>query len=291
MHLQQTKRGSIATGGAQYYFHDLTGAVKTYLRAQGAVSVALVTPYGATKSDYFAVSTDRKLDAKLKPIPGNVGHDRIQQGRASESIGESVRIWYKLPPGDFERIGVDIDIIDDVFYLTPLSYKYASVKKEKEIPRTERPLTFTREYVSPFWTQQLVQVNKKQPGIVAWALDEICRVVKDHTPKTKLPHIQETDILRASGPLKHLGMTLGGYVGKGYDCFTDFTFLNYPTYSVPVELKRNSAGFKYQQQKYGRELLSRAVVLCSIHDHKQVPRNIDIIELEAMCQHAKQFPL
>jgi hypothetical protein len=26
MHLQQTKRGSIATGGAQYYFHDLSQA-------------------------------------------------------------------------------------------------------------------------------------------------------------------------------------------------------------------------------------------------------------------------
>ena len=86
-------------------------------------------------------------------------------------------------------------------------------------------------------------------------------------------------------------MTLGGYVGKGYDCFTDFKFLNYPTYSVPVELKRNSVGFKYQQKKYGRELLSRAVVLCAIHDHKQVPRNIDIIELDALCKHAEKFPL
>lgn len=291
MHLQQTKRGSRGSGGPQYYFHELTGAVKTYLRAQGAVSVALVTPYGATKSNYFAVSTDRKLDTQKKPIPGNVGHDRIQQGGASESIGESIRIWYKLPPGDFERIDIDIDIIDDVFYLTPLTCKYASVKMERAITRVERPLTFTRDYVSPFWVQQLVQVNKKQPGIVAWALDEICRVVKDHRAKTKLPHIQETDILRASGPLKHLGVTLGGYVGKGYDCFTAFTFLNYPTYSVPVELKRNSTGFQYQQQKYGKELLSRAVVLCAIHDHKQVPRNIDIIELDAMCHHAQQFPL
>lgn len=290
MHLQQTKRGSRGSGGPQYYFHDLTGAVKTYLRAQGAVRVALVTPYGATKSDYFAVSTDRKLDAQLRPIPGNVGHDRIQQGRASESIGESIRIWYKLPPGDFERLGIDIEIIDDVFYLTPLTYKYASVNKERDIRRIERPLSFTRDYVSPFWVEQLVQVNKKQDGIVAWSLSEICRIVKDHRPKTKLPHIQEPDILRASGPLKHLGMTLGGYVGKGYDCFTDFTFLHYPTYSVPVEIKRNSQGFKYQQKKYGKELLSRAVVLCAIHDHKQMPRNIDIIELEAMCQYAKQFP-
>jgi len=95
MHLQQTKRASIETGGPQYYFHDLSDAVKTYLRAKGAVRVALITPYGATKTDYFAVSTDRKLNTQLKPVPGNVGHDRIQQGRAAQSIGEAIRFWYR----------------------------------------------------------------------------------------------------------------------------------------------------------------------------------------------------
>jgi hypothetical protein len=290
MHLQQTKRGSRGTGGPQYYFHNLTGAVKTYLREQGAVRVALVTPYGATKSDYFAVSKDHKLGERQKPVPGNVGHDRIQQGQAGESIGEAIRIWYKLPPGDFERINIDIDIIDDVFYLTPLTYKYANGAKEKEIRRIERPLTFTQDYVSPLWVQQLVQLNKKQADLVAWSLEEICRVVKDHRSSSRLAHIQETDILRASGPLRHLGVSLGGYVGKGYDCVTEFSFLNYPTYSAPIEIKRNSRDFRYQQRKYGKEQLSRAVVLCAIHDHKQVPRNIDVIELEAMCQYARRFP-
>jgi hypothetical protein len=50
MHLQQTKRGSRQSGGPQYYFHDLSEAVKTYIRKKGAVPVALVTPYGATKT-------------------------------------------------------------------------------------------------------------------------------------------------------------------------------------------------------------------------------------------------
>ena len=290
MHLQQTKRGSRGTGGPQYYFHNLTGAVKTYLREQGAVRVALVTPYGATKSDYFAVSKDHKLGEKQKLVPGNVGHDRIQQGQAGESIGEAIRIWYKLPPGDFERINIDIEIIDDVFYLTPLTYKYANGAKEKEIRRIERPLTFTQDYVSPLWVQQLVLLSKKQADLVAWSLEEICRVVKDHRSISKLAHIQETDILRASGPLRHLGVSLGGYVGKGYDCVTEFSFLNYPAYSAPVEIKRNSRDFRYQQRKYGKEQLSRAVVLCAIHDHKQMPRNIDVIELEAMCQCARRFP-
>ena len=286
MHLQQTKRGSRNTGGPQYYFHSLTEAVKVYLRKQGSVRVALVTPYGATKSDYFAVSKDHKLDSNLRPIAGSVRHDRIQQGRAAASIGESIRNWYKLKTGDFERINIDLEIIDDVFYLTPLSYKYASIAKEKEIHRVERPLTFTRDYVSPFWVKQLAQLHRQQAALVLWSLTEICRVAQDHRPASKLAHIQETDLLRASGPLKHLGVTLGGYVGKGYDCVTEFTFAPYPTYQVPVEIKRNSRDFKYQQKKYGKEQLSRAVVLCATHDHKQVPRNVDVIELEAMCQYA-----
>jgi hypothetical protein len=252
MHLQQTKRASRETGGAQYYFHDLSDPVKTFLRKKRAVRVALVTPYGATRSDYFAVSADAKLDG-LRPVPGKVGHDRIQQGSAGESIGEAIRQWYQLRSGDFERINVDLEIRDDVFYLTPLAFKYADNLKTKDIPRLDRPLTFTNVYASPFWLEQLIYVNNQKPGIVLWALDEICRVVKDHRPATRLAHIQEPDLLRASGPLKHLGMALGGYVGKGYDCVTEFKFRNLPTYSIPVEIKRDSTGFTYQQKNMGRK--------------------------------------
>jgi hypothetical protein len=291
MHLQQTKRGSRDSGGPQYYFHDLSNPVKTYLRKTGAVRVALVTPYGATKSEYFALSAFHKLDAKQRPVAGNVGHDRIQQGLAGESIGEAIRIWYRLPPGDFERIDVDLEIRDDVFYLTPLTFKYAGKPRSREIPRIDRPLTFSSVYASPFWVQQLVHVNSHEPGIVAWALDEICRIVADHRTATRLAHIQEPDLLRAAGPLKHLGVSLGGYVGKGYDCVTEFKFLDFPTYTVPVEIKRNSQGFHYQQKKYGKEELSRAVLLCALHTHKQMPQHIDVIELEALCAHAQKFPL
>jgi hypothetical protein len=290
MHLQQTKRGSRETGGPQYYFHELTDAVKTYLRAKGAVRVALVTPYGATKTEYFAVSTDRKLDRNLKPVAGNVGHDRIQQGRAAESIGEAIRLWYNLPAGDFEKIAVDIEIIDDAFYLTPLNFKYAQRPRSKEIPLVERPLTFTRAYVSDFWTQQLAHVNRHHPGIVPWSLAEISRIMQDHFPKS-LDHVQEADLLRASGPLRHLGVCLGGYVGKGYDCFSEFAFLGYPAYAVPIEIKKRSQDFRYQQSKYGKELLSRAIVLCAVHTHKQVPKNIDIIELQALHEYSNRFPI
>ncbi len=287
MHLQQTKRASRASGWPQYYFHDLPDVVKLYLREKGFVRVALVTPYGATKSNYFAVSANHKLDSKMKPIPGKVGHDRIQQGHAGKSIGESIRYWYKLSEGDFERIDLDIEIRDDAFYLMPLRCKYAANRNKIEIERIDNPLSFTRKYISPFWHRQLTFVEKQWPGILKWSLEEICRVVKDHRPRTKLAHIQETDVLRASGPLNHLGIKLGGYVGKGYDCLSEFTFLNYPSYSVPIEIKRNSSGFQYQQKKYGKEELSRAVLLCVIHEHKNIPRNIDVIELEALCKYSK----
>jgi hypothetical protein len=290
MHLQQTKRASRATGGPQYYFHDLTEPVKLYLRQKGAVQVALMTPYGATKSHFFAVSHDRKLGKGNKPIPGKVGHDRIQQGQAGESIGEAIRHWYNLPEGDFERVDVDIEVVENAFYVTPLYYKLAHGNKPFPIRRIPNPLTFTRHYVSPLWVEQLADVERHHKGIVRWALDEICRVVADHRPQSRIPHIQEPDLLRASGSLAHLGLKLGAYVGKVYDCVaTHLQFLRYPAYTVPVEIKKRSRDFEYQEKKYGKEELSRAVVLCAFHDHEVIPKHIDVIELEALCEHAHHF--
>lgn len=290
MHLQQTKRNSRKSGGPQYYFHDLTEPVKLYLRGKGAVSVALVTPYGATKSDFFAVSRDHKLGKGHKPEPGKVGHDRVQQGQAGQSIGEAIRHWYNLPSGDFERIDVEIEIFEDFFYITPIYFKLAEGKKQTPIRRIPKPLTFTRDYISPLWTEQLAKVEQRQTGIVRWALDEICRVVADHRPESRIPHVQEPDLLRASGPLAHLGMLLGAYVGKGYDCeATSFQFLNYPTYTIPVEIKKRSKSFEYQQNKYGKDVLSRALVMCAFHDHIVMPNQIDVIELYALCEHKSHF--
>jgi hypothetical protein len=290
MHLQQTKRASRASGGPQYYFHDLSEPVKLYLRMKGVVPVALFTPYGATKSNFFAVSRDSKLGKGNQPVEGRVGHDRIQQGHAGQSIGEAIRHWYSLPAGDFERVDVDIEIFDDIFYITPLYYKLALAKKSVAIPRNHNPLTFTRDQPSQLWLKQLAQVEKHHKGIVKWSLDEICRVVADHRTGSKIPHIQEPDLLRASGPLAHLGIQLGAYVGKGYDCVSTYIqFLKYPSYTIPVEIKKNSRDFKYQQKKYGREELSRALILCAFHDHEVIPKHIDVLELEALCQQVSNF--
>lgn len=287
MHLQQTKRASATSGGPQYYFHDLSGVAKTFLRSKGAVAVALVTPYGATKSHFFAVSANHKLSSTLKPVPGRVGHDRIQQGTAAKSIGEDIREWYNLPAGQFERIDIDLDIDDDIFYIRPSRCKYASSNRTKVLKRVERPLTFTRDYMSPFWKEQLQLKGSKSPRLLEWSLKEIHRVVKVHLPATRLGHIQEPDLLRASGPLRHLGVKLGGYVGKGYDCKSQFQFIDFQTYRVPVEIKRNSHGFTYQQRKYGKDELSRAVILCAVHDHHSLHANIDVIELNAFSKYAR----
>ena len=250
------------------------------MRKKGAVRVALITPYGATKTSYFAVSKDLKFDAKGRVVEGLVGHDRIQQGSSESSIGESIRFWYGLPKGDFERIDVEIEIVDDSFYVTPLTYKTPSSSRSKNLPVVEHSLTFTRDYVSKFWKDQIQYLRKAENSIIDWSFDEIGRIMQPH--RQRVPHIQESDLLRASGPLKHLGISLGPYVGRGYDCYSEFCFMGYPGYQVPVEIKKSSKDFKYQMQKYGKDELSRAVILCAHHDLPHVHHHIDIIELDAL---------
>jgi len=286
VHLQQTKRESRKSGGPQYYFHDLTEVISTYLRKKGAVPVALVTPYGATKSHFFAVGKDHKLDG-TKPVHGKVGHDRIQQAGAPTSIGEAIRDWYSLKTGDFERIDVDIQIIDDIFYLTPTVCRFASAKRSLNLPPVDKALTFTSRFKSTLWQMHLESLVKDQEIDLPWVHKEITRVVEDHRRDMRggraVAHLQEPDLLRTAGALDQLGITLGGYVGKGYDCVTQVQFLSYPSYRVPFELKRHSNGFVYQQKKYLKDQLSRAVVLCAFHDHPRLPSaNIDVIELAAL---------
>jgi hypothetical protein len=75
----------------------------------------------------------------------------------------------------------------------------------------------------------------------------------------------------------------GPYVGKGYECQGEIRFLDYEPYKVPIEIKKSSSGFKYQQSKYSPEELSRAVILCMPHDLQNVPHNVDVIQLATLC--------
>jgi hypothetical protein len=284
MHLQQTKRRSRTSGGPQYYFHDLTRHVKGYLRHVKAVPVALVTPYGATRSSFMAVAADAKLSRTGKVIAGRVGHDRIQQAAAGESIGEAIRYWYKLKSGDFETINVEMEVLDDKFYLTPIGYKYADAPKTHTIQQPEFPLSFNDKKQSELWRRQLAKVRKAQPEMWRWSLEEICRVAKAHIQSAGFRYVKEEDLLRASGPLKVLGVELGPYVGKGFDCPSAvFRFLNYEAYEAPIEIKKASSGFAYQQKRYSPQELSRAVILCVRNDLLNVPANVDIIQLGTLC--------
>jgi len=283
MYFLQTKKGSRITGGPQYYFHDLTEHVSHFLRAKKAAPVALVTPYGATPSKFKAVSKDFKLAAGGAVVSGRVGHDRIQQAAAGESIGEAIRRWYKLHSGDFERIDVEIEIVDAKFYVTPVKYKYADQSRPGDIERPEFPLSFNDEKQSKLWRKQLKYVKEAHPEMWRWSLDEICRVAAAHGKGSEVTHLDEKDLLRASGPLKVLGVELGPYLKKGYDCQSRFQFLDYEAYDVPIEIKKDSSDFKYQQKKYSPEQLSRVAILCVSHDLVNVPANVDVVELAALC--------
>jgi hypothetical protein len=253
------------------------------LRTEKAVPVALVTPYGATPSTFRAVWRDFKLTPDGGIASANAQHERIQQAGAGESIGEAVRHWYKLKSGDFKQIDIEIQVLDDKFYVTPIGYKYAGRPKSQPIQRPEFPLSFNERRQSQLWRRQLQHLRQNQPEMWRWSLEEICRVAQAHAQDAAIPNVMEQDLLRASGPLKVLGLQLGPYVGKGYDCEGVFRFLDYEAYKVPVEIKKKSSRFIYQQRKYAPEELSRAVILCIRHDMPNVPPNVDVIQLETLC--------
>ena len=66
---------------------------------------------------------------------------------------------------------------------------------------------------------------------------------------------------------------------------SEIKFGDYPIYNVPVEIKRYSKDYKYQIQKYGKDELSRAIILCAIHNLDNTPRNVDVIELDTLCNY------
>lgn len=282
MHLLQSKQGSRKSGGPQYWLNDIPDAIRNHLSAEKAVPVALVTPYGATSSDFRAVWKDFKLTRDGKIQSANAQHERIQKAGAPASIGEEIRRWYRLKLGDLYRIDIEIQALDDKFYLTPLEYNYQKGSRMQTIQRPEFPLSFNDRRQSDLWKRQLTHVQQKEPEMWRWSIEEICRIAKDHAEGAGYRYVDEKDLLRASGPLKILGVELGPYKVKGLDCQGVFRFLNEP-YTVPIEIKRASSGYRYQQRKYAPEELSRVVILCMRNDKVNVPPNVDIIQLETLC--------
>lgn len=284
MHLQQTKDESRRSGGPQYYFHDLSEPVKAFLRSRGACPVVLQKPYGITESKFVAVGKDHKI-AGDKVVAGRVGHDRIQQGEAAQSIGEEIRHWYGLDARrDFETIGIDVEIHEKGhFIVVPTSVRMRGSRRDQPLPKIVWPLSMHRDYQSRFWREEIERRRKSSPGDVLWAGAQIRRIVDEHR-QTDAANIPESDLLRSAGALSHLGLDLSAHLGKGYDCPTSrFRFGALPIYVCPVELKKRSRGFDYQMARYPG--LPRAVILCMQHDHRRLPDHIDVIELPTLADY------
>jgi hypothetical protein len=282
VHLQQTKVGSRDTGGPQYYFHSVPAHVKEFLRKRGACPVVLQTPYGIAASSFTAVGRDHKLSAAGKIIEGKVGHDRIQ---GHESIGEAIRHWYGLQKGsDFERIDVEAMIHEDGhFILIPISVTMRGSKRRHVLEKISYPLSFHHDYQSKLWKRQIDKVRSQSAEDISWAAAQIRRILKEHKD-TDARNIHEADLLRAAGALSLLGVELGLYLTKGYDCpRSSFHFFSLPSYPCPVEIKKRSSRFDYQITHYVK--LPRAVVLCLDHDLVNPPDHVDIVELSALADY------
>jgi len=284
MHLQQTKDASLATGGPQYYFHNVPPHVKEFLRRRGACPVILQTPYGIAASSFKAVGRDHKISPRGEVRPGKVGHDRIQ---GEQSIGEAIRYWYGLKSGsDFERIDVEASIHPNGhFILIPTAVKMRGAKRPRTLEKVNAPLSFHHDYQSKLWKQQIEACRRQSADDVSWAGSQIKRVVSEHrNGDTKYAH--EADLLRVAGALSVFGLDLSLYLTKGYDCpGSRFNFSGFPAYPCPVEIKKHSSRFDYQIMRYAE--LPRAVVLCLEHDWKNPLDHVDVLELSALADYLR----
>jgi hypothetical protein len=284
MHLQQTKAGSLATGGPQYYFHSVAQHVKEFLRRRGACPVVLQTPYGIASSSFMAVGRDHKISEAGKIVRGRVGHDRIQ---GEKSIGEEIRYWYGLKGGrDFERIDLDAVIHPDGhFILVPTAVTMRGATRPQTLEKVNFRLSFHRDYQSKLWKKQIQRLDEDSASDIAWAKSQIGRVVAEHQ-RPNLRNVHEIDLLRTAGALSLLGLDLSLYLNKGFDCpESRFHFSKLPPYPCPVEIKKRSSDFKYQIMRHAK--LPRAVVLCIEHDLVNQPDHVDVLELSALADYLR----
>ncbi len=223
--------------------------MKEFLRKRGACPVLLQTPYGIANSSFTAVGRDHKLSVAGNAIAGKVGHDRIQ---GNESIGEAIRHWYGLKGGvDFQRVNVEVTIHpDNHFILIPIAVSMRGSERMRPLEKKKFPLSFHHDHQSKLWRKQIEACRAQSPDDVSWAGAQLKRVVGEHR-NTKELNIDEADLLRAAGALSMLGLDLGLYLTKGYDCpKSRFKFSGFPPYPCPVEIKKRSSRFDYQITRY-----------------------------------------
>jgi hypothetical protein len=190
-----------------------------------------------------------------------------------------------LKPGlDFERIDVEAVIHEDGhFILVPTRVSMRGGKRTATLEKTGFPLSFHRDYHSKLWKKQIAACRKVAAEDVAWAVEQIRRVVNENR-HARTANVHEADLLRTAGALSLLGLNLSLYLTKGCDCpESRFQFHGLPPYRCPVEIKKRSARFDYQITRYTE--LPRVVVLCLEHDLVNPPDHVDVIELATLAEH------
>ena len=201
-------------------------------------------------------------------------------------FGEAIRRWFGLQKNnDFERIEVEAAFQDNDIILVPTALTMRGSGRTRILEKEVCPLSFHRDYQSRLWKTQIAACRRESANDVSWACSQIKRVVADHQ-NADTKNVHEADLLRTAGALSVLGVDLGLYLMKGYDCpKSQFSFSGLPPYPCPVEIKKRSSRFDYQIMRYTD--LPRAVVLCVEHDLKNPPGHVDILELSALADYLK----
>ena len=284
MHLQQSKAESRATGGPQYWFEAVPDHIRGHLQRKKACPVILMTPYGPVETPFLALDRDHKVK-NGRIVKANAQHDRIQKGESVESIGEAIRRWFALRKGiDFETVEIEITFDKQSrFILVPLEVKWRRRPRREILPPVSAPLSFNSQHQSDLWKKQLQECKRSRPEALSWVASQFKRFIQQHEDQ-KTIRVGEEDLLRLAGALDHLGLQLGPYSRKGYDCpDSKFHFLNFPEYPCPVEIKKRSRGFGYQVKNYPH--LPRVVVFCLDHDIVHSPEHVDVVEARALARH------
>jgi len=282
MHLHQGKLGK--TGGPQYWLQDIPSHISGHLQREKACPVILQTPYGPVETPFVAVDPDHKLvSGRIRQA--NAQHYRIQKGDSKESIGEAIRRWFALRAGvPFEQIEIEISFDrQSRFILVPLEVKWRTQSRREILPPVSLPLSFNSQHQSDLWKKQIELIRKAKPDALGWAAIQFKRFVQQYG-QPQMRFVSEVDLLRLAGAFDHLGVRVGPYLLKGYDCpGSSFQFLEFPEYPCPVEVKKRSSGFSYQVKNYSK--LPRAVVLCLDHDIHHPREHVDVIEVRTLARH------
>jgi hypothetical protein len=164
VHLQQTKAGSRATGGPQYWFEGIPDHVRGHLQRKRSCAVILQTPYGPIETPFVALDRDYKLE-NGRLVKANAQHDRIQKGESKESIGEAIRRWFALKHGiDFERIEIDVRFDKQSrFILIPLEVKWRERHPERRFRQLARRYRSTHNIKAAFGRNKLSIVERTYP--------------------------------------------------------------------------------------------------------------------------------